>query len=220
MPVRLCLCLKESVIANEFEVVNAGREGLLRRLYHWTLSWAEHPEARWALFAIAVIEASVFPIPPDVLLIALALGRPKESLKYAAYCTSGSMLGAVLGYLIGWLLFASVAQPLLEFYGAMEQFDKVQGWFAEYGILIVLIAGFSPIPFKVITIAAGSFGLAFLPFILAALVSRGARFYLEAALLRWGGERLRIWVEQYFEWFTVAIVVLVIGGFAGLWLLH
>jgi len=192
----------------------------LRRAYHWTLGWANHPQAQWALFFIALIEASVFPIPPDILLLALALGRPDLALRFAAICTAGSTLGAALGYAIGMLLFAAIAEPLLQAYGAMAQFHHVETLFAEWGLGLVLIAGFSPIPFKLITIAAGTFGLPFVGFIVAAIVSRGARFFLEGALMRWGGDRLRAWVEKYFEWATMGIVALVVFGFLGLWLLR
>ncbi len=192
----------------------------LRRCYHWTLSWADHPHAKLALFLIALIESSVFPIPPDVLLIALALGRPDHSFRFAAISTAGSTVGAAIGYLIGMALFASVALPIIEFYGVMAQFELAKGWFESYGVAIILIAGFSPIPFKVFTIAAGAFGLPFLLFMLASLVSRGARFYLEAALLHWGGPTLRSFVERHFEWITIAVTVLVVAGFALLWLLR
>jgi len=192
----------------------------LRRCYDWTLSWAEHPQAQFALFLIAVIEASVFPIPPDILLLALALGRPELGLRLAAISTAGSLLGAGIGYAIGMLLFVSVAQPLLEFYGAMEQFAHVQDLFREYGLWVVLVAGFSPIPFKVVTISAGAFGLPFVGFALAALLSRGARFFLEGAILRWGGSRLRMLLERHFEWLTISVVLLVAAGFVALWMLH
>ncbi|MDX8406279.1 MAG: YqaA family protein [Mariprofundus sp.] len=194
------------------------RSSWLRRSYDWTLAWSTHPQAAWALFVIAMIEASIFPIPPDILLLAMALGRPQMALRFAAIATAGSTLGAVLGYVIGMFLFASLAQPLLEFYHALDRFYQVQELFTEYGVAIVLIAGFSPIPFKVVTIAAGAFGLSFPAFIVAALVSRGARFYLEGALLRWGGDSLRQLVERHFEWLTVAVAVAVVGGFALLWL--
>lgn len=198
----------------------AKRESWLRRCYHWTLSWADHPHAKIALFLIALIESSVFPIPPDILLIALALGRPDHSFRFAAVSTAGSTVGAAVGYLIGMALFAAVAMPVINFYGIMPQFEMAQGWFEAYGVAIILIAGFSPIPFKVFTIAAGAFGLPFLWFMLASLVSRGARFYLEAALLHWGGPRLRELVERHFEWITIAVTVLVVAGFALLWLLR
>jgi len=190
----------------------------LRRSYDWTLAWSTHAQASWALFIIAMIEASVFPIPPDILLLAMALARPQKALRFAAIATAGSVIGAMIGYGIGMFLFAAIAQPLLEFYHALDRFAEVQQLFAEYGVAIVLIAGFSPIPFKIITIAAGAFGLSFPLFIAAALLSRGARFYLEGALLRWGGESLRQLVERHFEWLTVAVVVAVVGGFALLWL--
>jgi len=194
------------------------RENWLRRCYHWTLGWADHPQAHWALLVIAIIEASCFPIPPDLLLIALALGRPALGLHFALLATIGSVIGAGIGYGIGMFLFVSVAQPLLEWYGAMPQFNHVQELFTQYGMGLVLIAGFSPIPFKVITISAGAFGLDFLPFMLAALASRGARFYLEGALLRWGGETIRAHVERHFEWITVGTSLLVVAGFGLLWL--
>ncbi len=189
------------------------KESWLRRLYHWTLSWAEHPSAKYALFFIAVVESSVFPIPPDILLIALALGKPQWGLRLAAITTAGSTLGAIIGYGIGLFLLASIGQPIIEFYGLHEQYMKAEGWFAAYGVAIVLIAGFSPIPFKVITIAAGAFGLDFILFVLASLVSRGARFFLVGALLQWGGSALRNFVEKYFEWITIAATLLVVSGF-------
>jgi len=190
----------------------------LRRIYHWTLSLAEHPQANWALFLVALVESSVFPIPPDVLLLVMAMGRPAGAFRYAAMATVGSTIGAALGYLIGMFLLATLAMPILEFYHAVGTFNHVQALFQQYGIWVVAVAGFSPIPFKVITIASGAFGVTFFPFMVAALLSRGSRFFLEAALMYWGGERLRNWVERYFEWLTVAVSVAVIGGFALLWM--
>jgi len=232
MPVHSCRCLKESIIAemdkNESEgnaseratTTALQKTSWLRRCYHWTLSWADHPHAKTALFLIALIESSIFPIPPDVLLVALALGRPDHSFRFAAVSTAGSTIGAAIGYLIGMALFATVAMPVIEFYAVMPQFELAQSWFEQYGVAIILIAGFSPIPFKVFTIAAGAFGLPFIWFMLASLVSRGARFYLEAALLHWGGPRLRELVERHFEWITIGVTVLVVAGFGLLWLLR
>ncbi len=192
----------------------------MRRCYYWTLSWADRPHAKLALFLIALIESSIFPVPPDVLLIALALGHPDHSFRFAAVSTAGSILGAAVGYLIGMGLFVAVGMSIIEFYGLVPQFELAQGWFETYGVAIILIAGFSPVPFKVFTIAAGAFGLPFIWFMLASLLSRGARFYLEAALLYWGGPRLRELVEKHFEWITIVITVLVVAGFAMLWLLQ
>ena len=193
--------------------INILKPAWLRRCYHWTLSWADHPQAQLALFFIAVIEASIFPIPPDLLLVALALGRPDSGIRLALLATAGSAIGACIGYGIGMLLFVSVARPLLDFYGAMEQFNHMRALFSEYGLWVVLIAGFSPVPFKVVTIAAGAFGLSFSGFVAATFISRGARFFIEGGLLQWGGERLRTLVEKHFEILTVAIAVLVIAGF-------
>ena len=195
------------------------KESWLRRLYHWTLSWVDHPSAQYALFFIALIESSVFPIPPDILLIALALGKPQWALRFAAITTAGSTVGAVLGYGIGMFLLASIGQPIIEFYGLTSQYQQAGSWFAEYGVWIVLIAGFSPIPFKVITIAAGAFGLDFVLFILSALVSRGARFFLEGGLLRWGGATVREFVEKHFELMTMLATLLVVLGFVAIWMM-
>jgi len=199
-------------------VISEKKPSLLRRLYDWTLAWAEHPKAGLALFCIAVIEASVFPIPPDVLLLLMSISRPEFAFRYAAITTAGSSLGAVIGYAIGMFLFVAVAQPVLEFYHAMETFNQVQGKFNEWGVWFVVLAGFSPIPFKIITIAAGTFDLAFIPFIIAAILARAARFYLEAAIMYWGGESLRNLVEKHFQLLTLLVAVAVIGGFALLWL--
>jgi len=201
------------------EALNEKKLSWLKRLYHWTLSWANHPSALYALFFIALIESSVFPIPPDILLIALALGKPASALRFAAVATLGSTVGAILGYAIGLFLFASIGQPIIDFYGLSTQFTLAETWFADYGVAIVLIAGFSPIPFKVITISAGAFGLDFVLFIVSALVSRGARFYLEAGLLKWGGDKVRAYVENHFELLTVLATVLVVAGFGAIWLI-
>ena len=189
------------------------KQSWLRRLYHWTLSWADHPSARYALFFIALIESSIFPIPPDILLIALALGKPQWGMRLAAITTAGSTVGAAVGYGIGLFLFASIGQSIIDFYGLSSQYLKAEDWFIAYGVAIVLIAGFSPVPFKVITIAAGAFGLDFILFMLAALVSRGARFFLVGALLQWGGATVRDFVERHFEWITIGATLLVIAGF-------
>ncbi len=189
----------------------------MRRCYHWTLGWARHPQAQVALFFIAVIEASFFPIPPDILLLALALGRPAIALRLATVATLGSAAGACVGYAIGMLFFAAVARPLLDFYGAMPQYLHVQQLFHAYGLGVVLVAGFSPIPFKVVTIAAGAFGLGFPGYLAAVFVSRGARFFLEGALLKWGGVRFRTLVERHFEILTLLVAALVVGGFVLLW---
>ncbi len=169
---------------------------------------------------IAVVEASVFPIPPDVLLLALALGRPRLGLRFAFIATLGSTIGAIMGYWIGMFLFSGLAEPMLKFYGAMEEFHRVQSLFGEYGLWVVVVAGFSPIPFKVITITAGFMAMALPGFVAACLLSRGLRFGLEGAIMRWGGEKLRSLVERHLDILTILVVILVGAGFLGLWLWH
>lgn len=189
------------------------RPGPLRRVYDWVLSWADRPGGGWALFGIAFAEASFFPIPPDVLLIPLALGRPNRALWFAAVCTAGSVLGAVGGYLIGSLLFTSIGQPIVEFYGAGAEYSSLGRMFDENLWLTLGTAGFTPIPFKVFTIAAGAFGVSFVPFVIVSAASRGARFFLVAILLRLFGERIRDFIERYFNLLSILFVLALIGGF-------
>lgn len=190
----------------------------LRRCYDWTIAWSKHPRARLALFFVAVIEASVFPIPPDVLLLALALGRPDLGLRFACIATAGSTVGALIGYGIGMFLFTGVAEPLFSLYGAEGTFSSAQAMFREYGLWVVLVAGFSPIPFKVITITAGFLGMSVPGFTGACVVSRGLRFGLEGAAMRWGGTRLRGLIEKHIDLLTIMVVILVMSGFLVLWL--
>lgn len=189
------------------------KRGPVRRLYDWVLGWADRPGGSWALFGIAFAEASFFPIPPDVLLIPLVIGRPTRGLWFAAVCTAGSVCGAVGGYLIGTFLFSSIGQPILELYGATDQYASLGRMFNENLWLTLGTAGFTPIPFKVFTIAAGAFGVAFLPFVVVSAVSRGARFFLVAGLLTLFGVRIRDFIERYFNLLSILFVVLLIGGF-------
>ncbi len=186
--------------------------GPLRRLYHWTLGWADHPSAAWALFGIAFAESSFFPIPPDVLLIALGLGDPRRSLRFAAICTAGSVIGGAAGYAIGTAL-TDVAHVLLGWFADAATLARVKAQFDENTFLYVAIAGFTPVPYKVFTIAAGIFRVSFPVFMLASVVSRGARFFLEAVLMRYFGERARDVLEKKFEWVTVVGAVVFVGGF-------
>ena len=189
------------------------RRGILRRMYDWVLGWADRPGGSWALFWIAFAESSFFPIPPDALLIPLVLGRPTRGLWFAAVCTAGSVLGAVGGYMIGSFLFASIGQAILEFYGATDHYASLGQMFNENLWLTLGTAGFTPIPFKVFTIAAGAFAVAFLPFVVVSTVSRGARFFIVAGLLSMFGERIRGFIEKYFNLLSILFVVLLVGGF-------
>jgi membrane protein YqaA with SNARE-associated domain len=189
--------------------------GPLHRLYHWVLGWADRPGGTWALFGIAFAESSFFPIPPDVLLIPLALGNVRRSFWFAFVCTAGSVAGAALGYLIGSSLYASVGEPIIQFYHGQAQYEELQYLFEQNLVLTLGTAGFTPIPFKVFTIAAGAFGVSFPAFLAISALSRGGRFFLVAGLIRAFGEPIREFIEKYFNLLTIAFVVLLILGFLG-----
>lgn len=185
----------------------------VRGLYNWVLSFAETPYGSWALFLIAVAESSFFPIPPDVLLIALAVGAPGKSFFFATVCTAGSLIGAVLGYIIGVQFYDWIGQPIIEFYSAQHHYDSVKGLYERWDGLAVTIAGFTPIPYKVFTIAAGAFQINFWIFMLASAVGRGARFFLVGGLIQWLGPEVKEFIDRYFNLLTVLFVILLIGGF-------
>ena len=189
------------------------RRNAVRRLYDWVLGWADRPGGIWALFGISFAEASFFPIPPDVLLLPLALGRPRRALWFALVCTAGSVLGAIGGYLIGSFLFASIGQPILEFYGAGDQYESLGRLYNDNLWLTLGTAGFTPVPFKVFTIAAGAFGVAFVPFIVISALSRSGRFFLVAGLIRIFGEPIRVFIDRWFNLLSIVFVVLLVGGF-------
>lgn len=192
---------------------------MLRRLYDWTLSLASGPRAPVALGTVSFIESSVFPIPPDILLIPMVIARPQKAWWFAFLCTITSVLGGLAGYLIGSLLFDQIAQPILEFYGYMEKFGHFQDVFNEWGWWFVFIAGLTPFPYKVITIASGATGLPLPVFMMASIVSRGIRFFILAGLLRIMGEPIRAFVEKRLGLVFTIFVVLLVGGFALLKLL-
>ncbi|MBF0448069.1 MAG: DedA family protein [Magnetococcales bacterium] len=186
----------------------------MRRLYHWTMNLAASTYALPALFFVALAESSFFPIPPDVLLIPMALARPSRALIMALVCTAGSTIGGALGYLIGQTFMPIIGQPIIAFYGAQERYEQLSALFVEYDVWIIAIAGFSPIPYKLFTLTAGALGSNFAIFILVSFLSRGARFFLVAGLLKWGGERLRMVVENHLELVTVGILLLAMAALA------
>lgn len=201
-------------MASEVENIGPAGAGILRRLYEWVLGWSQHRYGTWALAGIAFAESSFFPIPPDVLLIPLALGRPKRSLWYAAVCTLSSVLGGLFGYALGYGLFSSVGRPLLELYGAMDAYDHVGALYTQNLVLALGAAGFTPIPYKVFTIAAGGFAVPLLPFVVISAASRGARFFLVAGLLYVWGDRVRGFIDRYFNVLSVVFFALLVAGFA------
>lgn len=192
------------------------RAGPLKRLYRWVLGWADRPGGTWALGGIAVAESFFFPIPPDVLLIPLCLGKPRRAALFATVCTAGSVVGGMVGYAIGAWLFEAVAVPILEVYGYMDQYQALGRAYADNLVVALGTAGFTPIPYKVFTIAAGGFAVPFGAFVIISAVSRGARFFLVAGLIRLFGDRIRGFIERYFNLLTIALAVAIVGGFLAL----
>jgi membrane protein YqaA with SNARE-associated domain len=189
---------------------------MLRRLYDWTMGLAGHRHALWVLAAVAFIESSVFPIPPDVLIIPMVLAARGQAWRIATVATVASVLGGGLGYLIGAALFETLGQPLLAFYGQMDKFDEFRRIYDEWGAWIVAGAGFTPFPYKVVTIASGVADLDPVTFMAASAVSRGARFFLVAALLWKFGPPIRVFIEKYLPYLAWAFFILLIGGFVAL----
>jgi membrane protein YqaA with SNARE-associated domain len=186
---------------------------MLRRAYDKTMELAAHRNAPWALAGVSFIESSVFPIPPDVMLIPMVLAERRKAWLYAAICTVSSVLGGVFGYLIGYFLFETLGQAILSFYGYMDAFESFAQRYNEYGAWIVFIAGVTPFPYKVITIASGVTQLNFLVFMLASVAARGLRFFVVAGLLYWFGPPIKKFIEDYLGILSVLFVVLLIGGF-------
>ena len=185
----------------------------VRKLKSWVEGYAEKPHAEWALFLIAFAESSFFPIPPDVLLIAMAVIVPAKAFRYALICSVGSVLGGVFGYFIGWAFFEALGQPILQFYGAMGHYEKIQVLYNEHAFWSILAAGFTPIPYKVFTIAAGTFEVPLTTLVVASAVGRSARFFLVAALFYFFGAPIKKFIDKYFEILTILFLVLLVGGF-------
>ncbi|MBA2847679.1 DedA family protein [Thermosulfuriphilus ammonigenes] len=193
---------------------------VLRSLKDWTLSFAQSPRGTWALFFLALAEASFFPIPPDVLLIALCLAAPKRSLYFALICTSGSVLGGLVGYALGAFFMETIGRPVLVFYGLTDKFDLVSRYFHQYDAWAVGVAGFTPLPYKLFTISAGAFRIDLLTFFLASTISRAGRFFLIAGSIFFFGEMVKHFIERYFNLLTVVFIGLLILGFVVIkWLL-
>ncbi len=186
---------------------------VMRSLYDWTMNLASGPKAVWALCAIAFIESSFFPIPPDLLLIPLILARRTAAFRIAALTTISSVLGGAFGYAIGYFLYQSVGIPVLDFYHYTEQFERFCASYNEYGAWIVFGAGLTPFPYKIVTIASGVTHLNFIVFMLASVIARGARFYFVAWLLWKYGEPMKKWIEKNLGWLSVTFFILLIGSF-------
>ena len=192
---------------------------MLRALYDWTLDLAAHRHARWGLALVAFAESSIFPIPPDIALIPMVLAQRAKAFVYAGICTLSSVIGGIFGYAIGYYLFDLIGRPILDFYGYAEAFHSFAAQYNDYGAWIVFIAGVTPFPYKVITIASGATELNILVFMIASILARGLRFYLVAGLLWWFGEPIRAFIDRYFGLLTILFVILLIGGFLAVGLL-
>ena len=184
----------------------------LKRIYNWTLEKAQHKNAKWYLSLISFVESSFFPIPPDILLIPMALASKANALFYAFICTLFSVLGGILGYVIGYFFYNSVGIFIVDFYHLESSFNIFESYYKEFGILIVLGAGITPFPYKFITIASGVFGLNIFLFIIVSIIGRGLRFYLIAMLLYFFGEKIKLIIDKYFNILTIVFFILLIGS--------
>lgn len=190
---------------------------IVRRMYNWVLGWADSKHATKALFLIAFAESSFFPIPPDVLLIALILGSHREAWRFASVALTGSVLGGVAGYGIGWGFWEATQSIFFKIPGLTPAaFESMQHRYDEWGIAIVFIAAFTPIPYKLITISAGVFKISFWPFLAGSVVGRGGRFFLVAGLLYFFGPKIRPYIDKHFEKLAILFGLLMVAGFVAL----
>jgi membrane protein YqaA with SNARE-associated domain len=193
---------------------------LLRRLYDWCVEGAHKPRALWTMSGVAFAESSFFPVPPDVMLIPMALARPNRAYVMAAWCTIASVTGGMLGYAIGALLYDSVGAWLIQLYGYGDKVEAFRAAYAHWGAWIILIKGLTPIPYKIVTITSGFAGYNFGLFVLFSVITRGARFFVVAFLLHRYGERARHIIERQLGLWTLLFAVVLVGGIvAALYLL-
>lgn len=186
---------------------------VMRPLYDWCLRQAEKRYATWILFGISFLEASVFPIPPDVMLLPMAIAKPDKAFRFALVMTIGSITGGLLGYAIGAMAMATLGQWIVDTYHLQHAFETFQKGFNEWGVWIIVGKGLTPIPFKIVTIASGVAHFPLIPFVLAAAATRGARFFAEAWALRRYGEAARVFMERYLDWIFLGLLVVIVLGF-------
>ncbi len=186
---------------------------MMRRMYDWMMGMAGSPRAPWALGVVSFVESSFFPIPPDAMLIPMVLRDRSKAWWYATIATVTSVAGGILGYAIGYFFFEAIGKPILNFYGREHALDSFIQFVHEYGVEAVIIKGMTPIPFKVVTIAAGVAKMDLLAFIGASIIARAMRFYLVAALLYFFGQPIREFIERRLTLVTTVFVVVLVGGF-------
>ena len=188
------------------------RGAMLKRIYDWCIDAAHKPYALWIMGVVSFAESSFFPVPPDVMLIPMSLARPQRAWVYAMVCTVTSVLGGVVGYAIGALLFDSVGQWLIQVYGLGGKVEAFRASYAEWGAVIILLKGLTPIPYKLVTITSGFAGYNLVLFILCSIVARGGRFFIVAILLNRYGDWIRVRIEKHLGlWVALGAVVLVLG---------
>lgn len=183
------------------------------RLFDRTLELSRHPRAPWYLGALSFAESSFFPIPPDVMLGPMVLARPERAWALALLTTLASVAGALIGYLIG-MLAIDLVVPVIDYFGYAEGYAEAQAWFRKWGFLAVVVAAFTPIPYKLFTIAAGAMSMVLVPFLAASLVGRGGRFFLVAALVAWGGPRVEAQLRRHVDtlgWIVLGLIVIYVA---------
>jgi len=189
---------------------------IVRRTYDWVLHWAETPYGVPALFILAFAESSFFPIPPDILLIALAISIPKKSFRYALICAVGSILGGTVGYGIGLFAYDTVGQPIVHAYHGEAVMERIKIWYDTYGFWGNLIAAITPIPYKVFTIASGVFHFNFASFLIASIIGRSVRFFTVGALIFFFGPSIKSFIDKYFNLLSILFIILLVAGFAAI----
>ena len=185
---------------------------ILRRLYNWTLNKSAHKNAGWFLGIISFVESSFFPIPPDIILIPMVIAKRARAWLYALICTLSSVAGGIVGYLIGYFFYSSIGSIIVDAYGLTNSFNSFEQYYNQYGFWIVLGAGFTPFPFKFITIASGVFNLNIILFVIVAIFARGLRFYLLASLLFIFGNTIKILIDKYFNLLSSLFFILLVGS--------
>lgn len=203
----------EETVHPTWRLVNIldGPRNIMRRMYKWVIGWSEKPSAEKALAGLSFAESSFFPIPPDPLVIAMVTARPNKWFRIATITTISSVIGGMFGYLIGWFAISAIL-PVIENAGYMHSYETAVQWFADWGVWAILIAGFTPIPYKIFTIAAGAASMFFPLFVIGSIIGRGGRFFLVAYLMHHLGARYKDKIEKYIDIFGLVFVVLIIVG--------
>lgn len=197
----------------EGHTVSTNKPNIIKRIYDWVISWAKTPYGIYALAILAFAESSFFPIPPDVLLIALCIGLPQKSLKFAFVCTVFSVIGGIGGYGIGYAAYETIGRQIIEAYNGQAVMQKINAWYADYGFFGILTAAITPIPYKVFTISSGVFSFNFVSFMAASILGRSIRFFAVAGLIKLLGPQIKSFIERYFNLLAIVFTILLVGGF-------